>query len=156
MAPRPGTPAVGIGAGVHVIAPDQRVLLIEQERRGRRDWGSLGGVLEMNESIEDCAVREAYEETGLRVRLVRLVSVGEFWVNSRLDGLLFEFLAEPAFWPQEVVIPELDGTTRFCDYRWFSRTDLATLDTRWRYELTRSAWPPDITTPLLRRFDIDG
>jgi ADP-ribose pyrophosphatase YjhB (NUDIX family) len=38
-------------------------------------WGLPGGILEIGESPADCARREAYEETGLRVEPLRLTAV---------------------------------------------------------------------------------
>ena len=53
-----------------------RVLLI---RRGRPPftgrWGLPGGFLEWKERAEDCCVREALEETGLKVEVGRLLGV---------------------------------------------------------------------------------
>jgi 8-oxo-dGTP diphosphatase len=50
-----------------------RVLLIH--RGGGEGWSLPGGGMEPGESIAGCAVREAYEETGLQVEPVRLVGV---------------------------------------------------------------------------------
>jgi len=38
-------------------------------------WGLPGGVLEIGETLAECAMREAYEETGLQVQTVRLVGL---------------------------------------------------------------------------------
>ena len=35
-------------------------------------WQFPGGHLEYNETIEDCAIREVFEETGIRIKDVRL------------------------------------------------------------------------------------
>lgn len=39
--------------------------LLLQKRRDNHFWGYPGGALDIGESFEECAVREAYEETGL-------------------------------------------------------------------------------------------
>ena len=50
-----------------------QVLLI---RRGDgRGWSLPGGIMEPGERIADCAVREAWEETGLEVEPIRLVGI---------------------------------------------------------------------------------
>ena len=50
---------------------DGRILLVRQADSGT--WATVGGTIEPDEAPEDAAVREAVEETGLHVRLVRLV-----------------------------------------------------------------------------------
>lgn len=156
MPHRPNQHLVGLGAGVYVVTPDQKLLLVEQERNGVRDWGGLGGALEAGESIEQCAVREAYEESGLRVRLVRLLSVDEFWHAGVLEGVGFVFLAEPATWPQVVTLPESDGATLFHRYRWVARDELAVFEGLSRLEICATIWPADLSEPLRRRLEFDS
>jgi 8-oxo-dGTP diphosphatase len=50
-----------------------RILL--HQRSDFHRWGLPGGVIEPGESPADCAMRETLEETGVRVRTVRLVAV---------------------------------------------------------------------------------
>lgn len=53
-----------VGARGVVIDPDGRILLIRRADNGH--WALPAGAMELGESITDCAVREVYEETGLR------------------------------------------------------------------------------------------
>ena len=151
MSPRENAPLVEIGAGAYVLSPDGRLLLVEQERGGVRTWGCVGGGMEHGESIEVCAVRETREEAGLRVRITKLLSIDEFWDGERLAVVGFLFLAEPEEWPQQVILPGVDGETLFHDHGWFGRDDLDGVDIP-AMELCLSVWPADVGTPLFRRF----
>jgi 8-oxo-dGTP diphosphatase len=67
-------------------------------RPGRDDWSLPKGKLAVDESFEDCALREVEEETGLRCRLGRFVGYTEYrdrrdrpkmvayWLMDPLDG----------------------------------------------------------------------
>jgi ADP-ribose pyrophosphatase YjhB (NUDIX family) len=145
-------PSRVLGAGVEIVAPDGRLLMIEQERLGSIEWSGPGGALEAGESIEDCARREALEESGLLVRLERLIRVSEFWEGDRLSGIGFLFLGTPDPWPQEVRLPGVDGVTRFLSYRWCNRDEVAELE-RWPHDITYTAWPTDITTFRIDRIE---
>ena len=47
-------------------------------RPGREDWSFPKGKLEPGETFEECALREVWEETGLRCRLGRFVGHTEY------------------------------------------------------------------------------
>ena len=50
-----------------LIIRDKKILF--QRRTDNGKWGLIGGLLEMNETYEEAALREIREETGLEVRL---------------------------------------------------------------------------------------
>jgi 8-oxo-dGTP pyrophosphatase MutT (NUDIX family) len=111
-----------------------------------------GGGLEQGETIEQCAVREALEETGLRVRLVRLLAISEVWQAGRMAILGFLFLAEPDPWPQEPNPPNADGTLRFHGCGWFDRAEIASMRVA-QDELYLRVWPDEVTLPVMQRFE---
>ena len=56
-----------------VTDSEGRIALVRRADNGL--WALPGGGMELGESIEDCAIREVKEETGLDVRIVKLVGV---------------------------------------------------------------------------------
>lgn len=53
-----------VGARGVVFDGEHRLLLIQRSDNGR--WAMPAGAMEVGESLQDCAVREVWEETGLR------------------------------------------------------------------------------------------
>ncbi len=86
-----------------VLLQDGRVLLIKQSVTAKRKWSLPGGRLETGETIEHCLVRELKEETGLDVRVDRLLYVTDR--SSGFDHVVhMMFLVEnldPDFLPLE-------------------------------------------------------
>lgn len=67
-----GTIRLGCSA-VIINDTDQTVLLTQRTDNGR--WCLPGGKVDPGESVAECCVREVFEETGLHVRVKRLVGV---------------------------------------------------------------------------------
>ncbi|KAH7324295.1 NUDIX hydrolase domain-like protein [Stachybotrys elegans] len=67
-------PRVGIFA---IISDDQGRILIGRRLSslGRGHWGFPGGHLEQGETFFDCVKRETLEETGLKIRPIKVVGV---------------------------------------------------------------------------------
>jgi len=66
-------PAVGVAA---IVIKSGKVLLGKRKgAHGSGSWAFPGGHLEFNESIEDCAKREVFEETGLSVKNPRFETI---------------------------------------------------------------------------------
>ena len=53
-----------VGARGVIFDDERRLLLIQRSDNGR--WALPAGAMELGESIRDCAIREVWEETGLR------------------------------------------------------------------------------------------
>jgi ADP-ribose pyrophosphatase YjhB (NUDIX family) len=56
------------------IRKEEKILLVKQGY-GRQFWSLPGGVMEKDESIDQAAIREVREETGLGIRLGKLIGV---------------------------------------------------------------------------------
>ena len=64
------------GVGVLLVDTQNRVLLTLRKRAPEAGcWSILGGRVDFLERLEQCAVREAMEEAGVEVELIRLLCV---------------------------------------------------------------------------------
>lgn len=68
----PPLPAPGVGVGVLVLHEGLVLLGRRRGSHGAGHWAAPGGRLEFGESLEACAARELFEETGLRARHLEL------------------------------------------------------------------------------------
>lgn len=68
------------------VVEDDRVLMVRQTYQGETFWTFPGGQIEPGERAEDAAVREAFEETGLRVQIDRCLYQGRRQRGNR-DGI---------------------------------------------------------------------
>ncbi|HUV33889.1 MAG TPA: NUDIX hydrolase, partial [Candidatus Desulfaltia sp.] len=76
---QPASKDIRYGAGVVTATPKGEYVLLRHSYDlvgiKRSDWNPPGGKVEANESFEDAAIREAYEETGCEVQLTGLYKV---------------------------------------------------------------------------------
>ncbi|MDQ7031352.1 MAG: NUDIX hydrolase [Desulfonauticus sp.] len=81
---------------VDIIIPvDQKVILIER-RNPPFGWAIPGGFVDYGESVEQAALREAKEETGLEVSLRTLLGVySDPKRDPRFHTISIVFVAEP-------------------------------------------------------------
>ena len=82
-------PAAGV-----VVIEDDRLLWVQRRFEPRKDlWTMPAGFLEYDEHVETCAVREAKEETGLEVELIRLLGAYMAMDDPRTQVVLLLYLA---------------------------------------------------------------
>jgi len=86
----PDFPLVGVGA---IIIEDGRVLLV---KRGHPplagEWSIPGGVLEVGETLREAAIREAREETCLRVEPADLLGVYDRVSRDDDGGIVYHYV----------------------------------------------------------------
>lgn len=117
-------------ASVFVINPsDKKILLIMHKKNGR--WTQPGGHIEDDETPEECALREAYEETGLHVKLLgeRFPREDDFvrplgiQKNRQLNGDLHIDIIYAAVPNNDYIEPILNSEEE-TEIRWFTRDEL--------------------------------
>jgi len=74
-----------------VFIEQEGKLLLVQQNYGARYWSLPGGVMEAGESVDQTAIREMQEETGLDIRLKRVVAL---YSKPRENGLAVCFEGE--------------------------------------------------------------
>jgi 8-oxo-dGTP pyrophosphatase MutT (NUDIX family) len=62
-----------VKAGVMVLIRDSEGRILMEQRSDCGLWGLPGGKIEPGESVAEAAIREVQEETGLSVRVIRLL-----------------------------------------------------------------------------------
>ncbi|MGP7818393.1 NUDIX hydrolase [Niallia sp. 01092] len=67
-------PVILVGSVVIILDEKKRILL-QQRTHPHGVWGLPGGLMEPGESTEETAIREVYEETGLKVSGLQLLQV---------------------------------------------------------------------------------
>lgn len=121
--PRPVTPFVG--CDVFITNEQQQVLLIRRADNGY--WALPGGCHDLGETPKECAERECFEETGLRVRVTRLLGVFSSnryeyvnypWKENEFCHLLFQ---------AEQVGGELTASDETVEIAWFDEEGLPPL-----------------------------
>jgi 8-oxo-dGTP diphosphatase len=71
--PRPVTPLLSVDIVIELIDHVERPIVLIERRFEPQGWALPGGFVDVGETVEQAAVREAHEETGLAVDLQMLL-----------------------------------------------------------------------------------
>lgn len=125
----PHQPRVAVGV---VVVMDSSVLLVKRGREPSKGlWSVPGGLIELGEKLEDAARREVREETGIDVRIDKLLGVANNIVRdddgkTRFHYVLIDYLAHP-------LTTSVRAQSDASDAKWVHFKDLST------YSLTKGA-----------------
>jgi 8-oxo-dGTP diphosphatase len=86
-------PVPGVGV---VIEMDDGIVLIKRGGQVKPDrWALPSGYIEADESVEEAAIRESCEETGLHIELIDLLGVYSFPEGPPASGIIVFYRAQP-------------------------------------------------------------
>ena len=77
-------PFIQTGAAVIIRNENDEILL--QERTDRNQWGIPGGCQDLGEDLRETAVREAYEETGIKLDINKIQLIDTLSGKSRKNS----------------------------------------------------------------------
>ncbi len=117
---------LAVGCSAVVLDSTGKILLIRRADNGR--WAVPGGYMEPGESVTEACAREVGEETGIRVRVGRLIGVYnsphimvEYPDGNRFQLVMLCFAAEP-------VGGTLRTSEETTEVGYFSRADVENMD----------------------------
>ncbi len=87
-------PLIIVGASVLIFNENNELLL--QLRKDNACWGLIGGSMELGETLEEVAIREMYEESGLiptDLELLNIFSGQEFYYQYPHGDEVFNVIA---------------------------------------------------------------
>ncbi|RLE51790.1 MAG: hypothetical protein DRJ33_05160 [Candidatus Methanomethylicota archaeon] len=94
----PQAPLVGVGV---VIVKGNEILLVKRRKEpGKGLWSIPGGLVLLGERLEEAAKREVKEETGLNVKIIKLIDVVDVVYRDK-DGkveyhyVIVDYLGKP-------------------------------------------------------------
>lgn len=77
-----------------IVKKSERFLIVKSNYEGEEFWIFPGGGLEPGESLKECVKREVFEETGVNVRVDKLIFLDESVSNGK-TMVHFNFLCIP-------------------------------------------------------------
>lgn len=77
-------PFIQTGSAIIIRNENKEILL--QERTDRNMWGLPGGCQELGEDLRETAIREAYEETGIKLDIENLILINTLSGNLRKNS----------------------------------------------------------------------
>lgn len=107
-----------------VIKKNDRFLLISE--KGEEVWETPGGTLEIGEYFEDALLREAQEETGYKIKLIKplIVSIGDSHrvKDEKIVCIIFE---------SEIIEKVKEPESDIIGIKWFSPEEIKNLKPDW-------------------------
>ena len=120
-----------IACGV-ICEYEDKILMVREIKEGRIVWNQPVGHLDPGETLTEAAIRETWEETGLKVELVGLIGTYLWQVNSDRAALRFCFLAKSETFEVAPV-----HETEIMSAEWVTREQLKQISSEFRTPITQ-------------------
>lgn len=105
-----------IGVAVYILKDNKVLLLRRKGSHGEGTWCPPGGHLEFGESLEDCAVREALEETNVKIKNIRFgTATNDIFKEEKKHYITIHMIADYASGEAKIIEPG-----KCTDIGWFS------------------------------------
>ena len=119
-----------VGASV-VVRKGKSLLLVKRAGEpGRGLWGIPGGLVELGEKVQDAALREVREETGLKVKIDGIFGVVDYITRDSRDKIQYHYVIVD-FWGRPIS-GRLRASSDSLDARWVDIKELK------NYKLTKT------------------
>ena len=107
---------------IGIVFSNNKVLMIKRAKKeGNLAWAFPGGKLEENETLEQCCIREVFEETGIKCKVVSKIKE-KIHPDTKVKINFFKCYALPG---QEIVLNKNE-----CEHiLWVERNKVSTLIT---------------------------
>lgn len=111
---------IGIGVNIFIFNKKGKILLGKRKSLvGKGEWCLPGGKLEFGEKLRAGAIRETYEETGIKLSTIEFVNVTNDPRKTLKEHYVhFNFEAKSS---QKPILMEPDS---FSEWKWFYLNDL--------------------------------
>jgi 8-oxo-dGTP diphosphatase len=120
----PSSPLVGVGA---IITDGERTVLVRRAKPpSAGEWSIPGGLVHVGEALKDAVIREALEETGLKVEPVCLVELLDRIFCDELGRVQYHYVL--ADYLCQVVDGVLSAGSDAAEAKWAYRSELPAME----------------------------
>lgn len=120
-----GKPIVASSA---LIEKDGKILLVKRRFKPHPGWWALpGGIVEHGETVEETAIREIKEETGLNIEIVKLLGVYDLIIKDEASGKIEKQYAIICFICKCRGEEKLKPNYEVLDVKWFDPEEVEKL-----------------------------